>query len=283
MYIYSVLEDIKRIMKKNNKYNKKSTSLHCNDAGGCRYSLLTIVWTVVGFFLVAHLISLYSRKDNNIHQQVSSDQLQVVHHLAHPIVRELIRVEEEVLRMPPPRKRSPRTSKRRSRKPIPLVEEFLDDKSPIRHLFFPGIKTAAFGPTKDMGNETSYYFPGKIWMDTQGNPIQAHGGGILLDVKSNTYYWYGEYKDGPTYHAHKKGPARVSSTLFPLSSDVWSFVCILGFNFRSCLVFRLILLVLVVTLQRTYGHGKMKALYSELRKQTRPMICINPMFLNDPK
>lgn len=224
LYIYSVLEDIEermRIMKNNNKYNKKPTSLHCNDAGGCRYSFLTIVWTVVGFFLVAHLISLYSRKDN-IHQQVSSDQLQLVHHqhLHHPVVRELVRVEEEILRMPPPRKRSPRTSKRRSRKPIPMVEEFLDEKSPIRHLFFPGMKTSTFGPTKDMGNETSYYFPGKIWMDTEGNPIQAHGGGILLDEKSNTYYWYGEYKDGPTYHAHKKGPARVSTTIFHMSSDI---------------------------------------------------------------
>ncbi|VVB18187.1 unnamed protein product [Arabis nemorensis] len=178
--------------------------------GGCRYSLLTIVWTVVGFFIMAHLISLYTRKDN-IDQEVPSDRLQQVHHRFHhhPIVHELVRVEEEILRMPPPRKRSPRTSKRKSRKPIPLVEEFLDEKSPIRHLFFPDMKTASFGPTKDMRNDTMHYFPGKIWMDTEGNPIQAHGGGILLDEKSNTYYWYGEYKDGPTYHAHKKGPARV--------------------------------------------------------------------------
>lgn len=32
--------------------------------------------------------------------------------------------------------------------------------------------------------------PGQIWRDTQGRPIQTHGGGILL--YSNVYYWYGE-------------------------------------------------------------------------------------------
>ena len=32
--------------------------------------------------------------------------------------------------------------------------------------------------------------PGEIWRDTDGNPIQAHGGGVLL--QSNVYYWHGE-------------------------------------------------------------------------------------------
>lgn len=32
--------------------------------------------------------------------------------------------------------------------------------------------------------------PGAIWLDTDGNPIQAHGGGIL--VWNNAFYWYGE-------------------------------------------------------------------------------------------
>jgi beta-galactosidase len=34
------------------------------------------------------------------------------------------------------------------------------------------------------------FHPGKIWADTAGHPIQAHGGGVL--VHSNTFYWYGE-------------------------------------------------------------------------------------------
>jgi len=32
--------------------------------------------------------------------------------------------------------------------------------------------------------------PGEVWRDTEGNPIQAHGGGML--IHSNVYYWHGE-------------------------------------------------------------------------------------------
>jgi beta-galactosidase len=32
--------------------------------------------------------------------------------------------------------------------------------------------------------------PGKVWLDTAGKPIQAHGGGIL--THNGKYYWYGE-------------------------------------------------------------------------------------------
>jgi len=38
--------------------------------------------------------------------------------------------------------------------------------------------------------------PGNAWNDTNGKPINAHGGGILYH--KNTYYWYGEYKNGKT-------------------------------------------------------------------------------------
>lgn len=38
--------------------------------------------------------------------------------------------------------------------------------------------------------------PGAVWNDTEGNPINAHGGGILYH--EGTYYWYGEYKKGKT-------------------------------------------------------------------------------------
>lgn len=31
---------------------------------------------------------------------------------------------------------------------------------------------------------------GEIWYDTDGQPIQAHGGGIL--EYNGIYYWYGE-------------------------------------------------------------------------------------------
>ena len=40
------------------------------------------------------------------------------------------------------------------------------------------------------------FSPGNVWNDTKGNPINAHGGGILFH--NGTYYWSGEYKKGKT-------------------------------------------------------------------------------------
>lgn len=37
---------------------------------------------------------------------------------------------------------------------------------------------------------------GRGWLDTNGKPINAHGGGMLYH--EGTYYWYGEYKTGKT-------------------------------------------------------------------------------------
>ena len=44
------------------------------------------------------------------------------------------------------------------------------------------------------------FTPGKDWLDLEGAPIQAHGGGILYD--HGTYYWFGENKDSIT---HQRG------------------------------------------------------------------------------
>ena len=44
--------------------------------------------------------------------------------------------------------------------------------------------------------QNTAFEPGKVWNDTEGNPINAHGGGILYH--EGTYYWYGEYKKGKT-------------------------------------------------------------------------------------
>ena len=38
--------------------------------------------------------------------------------------------------------------------------------------------------------------PKVVWKDTEGNAINAHGGGIMYH--KGTYYWYGEYKVGKT-------------------------------------------------------------------------------------
>ena len=42
----------------------------------------------------------------------------------------------------------------------------------------------------------SAIYPGQVWLDTNGNPIQAHGGSILY--VDGIYYWYGENKEKTT-------------------------------------------------------------------------------------
>jgi hypothetical protein len=41
------------------------------------------------------------------------------------------------------------------------------------------------------------FVPGEVWLDTAGQPINAHGGGILCF--QGVYYWYGEFKTGRTF------------------------------------------------------------------------------------
>ena len=45
-------------------------------------------------------------------------------------------------------------------------------------------------------NNMGTIVPGAVWNDTGGNPINAHGGGLLYH--NGRYYWYGEYKQGET-------------------------------------------------------------------------------------
>ena len=37
--------------------------------------------------------------------------------------------------------------------------------------------------------------PGKVWLDTSGKPIQAHGFSVFYNEKNKLYYWYGENKE----------------------------------------------------------------------------------------
>lgn len=37
------------------------------------------------------------------------------------------------------------------------------------------------------------FYPGRVWLDTEGKPIQAHGGSVF--VAGDKYYWYGENKE----------------------------------------------------------------------------------------
>lgn len=37
--------------------------------------------------------------------------------------------------------------------------------------------------------------PGEVWLDSSGNPIQAHGFSVFYSEKDGLYYWYGENKE----------------------------------------------------------------------------------------
>lgn len=197
-----------------NKY-RKPTAFGCN--AGSRCSLPVVVWGLVGAVLLFQLFSLLSHTD-----KIGEDFEFRLSHLS--LARELEESRDEGFQIPPPRgRRSPRAAKRRPHHPTSLIEEFLDENSQLRHLFFPDQKSA-IDPMMEPGNDRFYLFPGRIWLDTDGNPIQAHGGGILYVEKLGMYYWYGENKNGPTYHAHRKGAARVDiiGVSCYSSKDMWT-------------------------------------------------------------
>lgn len=180
---------------------KESFILHC-DAGDRLFPV------VVGCLLFLYLFSFAHQRN----AQSGETHLSTNQRAQFSILEE---VEEENIQLPQPRKRSTRAAKQKPKQPTTFIDEFLDESSQIRHVFFPDQRTFV-DPRKDYGNDTYYYYLRRIWLDTEGNPIQAHEGGILYDSRTKMYYWYGEYKNGPTYHAHKRGAARVSFGL-----DAW--------------------------------------------------------------
>ena len=59
-----------------------------------------------------------------------------------------------------------------------------------------GVVCALLLPVSMQAQKNTAFIPGQVWNDTDGNPINAHGGGLLYH--NGTYYWYGEYKKGKT-------------------------------------------------------------------------------------
>jgi hypothetical protein len=57
-----------------------------------------------------------------------------------------------------------------------------------------GVVAAISLVTQSASAATVAITPGTAWKDTQGHPIQAHGGGMIK--VGSTYYWFGEDKTG---------------------------------------------------------------------------------------
>ena len=55
----------------------------------------------------------------------------------------------------------------------------------------------AFSLVASRAASSPQFVPGQIWRDTDGHPINAHGGGVLF--YNGVYYWYGEAKTGHTF------------------------------------------------------------------------------------
>lgn len=60
--------------------------------------------------------------------------------------------------------------------------------------------------------------PKEIWKDTNGNPINAHGGGVMY--WNGSYYWYGEIKKGSTSHKNGQDRTEVVGVSCYSSSDL---------------------------------------------------------------
>lgn len=180
---------------------QKALAFRCYAAS--HRSLTLVVWSLAALVIVVnfHLLIIHKEDGNT-----------TVHEIHRSIVRELEEVEEEKFQVSPPRsRRNPRAVRRKGeKKPPSVVDEFLDESSAVHDMFFPERKMA-MDPVNGGNDSMYFYYPGRVWLDTDGHPIQAHGGGVLYDEKSKTYFWYGENKDGKTYKAHSKGADRILS------------------------------------------------------------------------
>ena len=59
------------------------------------------------------------------------------------------------------------------------------------------------------------FTPGELWLDNNGEHINAHGGGFLFH--EGKYYWFGEHKSGPEFGSKAEVGIRVYS-----SSDLYN-------------------------------------------------------------
>lgn len=66
----------------------------------------------------------------------------------------------------------------------------------IAKFLLPVVMFMGLLPIQAQAQKNTSFMPGEVWKDTDGNPINAHGGGLLYH--EGTYYWYGEYKKGKT-------------------------------------------------------------------------------------
>mgnify|MGYP002776797505 FL=1 len=175
----------------------KGPSLSCNPGGKC--SIATLVWMLAVWILLLHLYtSFYPRKF------ILSDPHSSLRRLPYS---EFEGIEDKDLFVSGKKRVNPSNRPHRTRN-ISASEDFMNPSSLKRQWYFPD-KSLAINPLTCPEEEKNYLYPGREWRDTEGRPIQAHGGGILYVPETKTFYWYGENKDGRTYYLQKRSVARV--------------------------------------------------------------------------
>jgi len=58
------------------------------------------------------------------------------------------------------------------------------------------LNAASEGSSMADQNRYHSFYPGRVWLDTEGKRIQAHGGSVMY--QDGCYYWYGENKEKTT-------------------------------------------------------------------------------------
>eukprot|EP00249_Psilotum_nudum_P001970 c14755_g1_i1 orf=333-1751(+) len=188
----------------------------CGAAG--RLPLAAILWCLATWaFLISLYLSVLSPSSSTLELLNTSRSF--------PLYRELEEYEDGNFTWERPRGNDHDKSwlRKQSSSGNWAPDGFFDVPSPEISSLLPD-NEFAIDPSKCTESERHFFYPGREWRDTEGRPIQAHGGGILYVPETKTYYWYGENKDGPTYYPHQHALARVDliGVSCYSSKDLWT-------------------------------------------------------------
>ncbi|KAG6555576.1 hypothetical protein Mapa_002811 [Marchantia paleacea] len=186
----------------------------CNAGGRC--SVTAIIWSLAGWILLIQAYTtLFPAQTRLIVEP--EEQWQTVSTIRRDLEEQVedkssesTRVHEEALLQ------QDLTAKQRS------AAQDAVNKAKLA-FYFPD-KSIAINPLKADDVDRQVFFPAREWRDTEGRPIQAHGGGVLYVKETRTYYWYGENKDGRTYRVSRRSMARVDVVGISCysSQDLWA-------------------------------------------------------------
>eukprot|EP00249_Psilotum_nudum_P018909 c27015_g1_i2 orf=193-1605(-) len=176
----------------------KSSAIVFSAAGRC--SVPAIVWSLAAWVLLIHAYTiLFPAKTTVTEPETALKRL--------PMYKKLEEIEDMALDWTRKRAKNGHSTPKHRPRRNSAIDDFLNVSSPRRSIYFPDSSLAIDPLRRDATDK--YFYPGRVWHDTEASPIQAHGGAVLYIPQTRTYYWYGENKDGRTFQAYKRATARV--------------------------------------------------------------------------